>query len=816
MQPDNSYMSMQTLSGMNTGNGVDGEVQPGKMVDIQVHEGEGIIPNNAMQGLTGEEFQGLVETLSSGDIDKNKFREAIGMPTIQEYQSGGIAYSGVPRTESSRSRGVPDERAEDVEPEPPPTKQEYLQMRWPNYGTSGIQTSTVSRDTSTPAAPTIKVRAPQQETIATSEVQAKEPTIVEPPPTIAAQTIEPQEPIQTQEVQREATPAAPVVKAPTEEIQPQEETVAEEPAKTSQAGEMVRTGLQKILAEAEGVSEVDKKILDFYMQNTDASNAANMRVLESQIAADPEMSEQAKQAAIRGLQREAAAQRSEQVGEFAIGAAERSSQAARDLVTLGQDVRRYEEITKPMSDLEMQDLESKLGSQNWDEIQEMINKNMSLERVNAALAEKGIEPLTSNEYANMRKATTVGERDWERQLDSAALSLSSGDFETAAKTYSELYDGVDYDFSLLETKANAENFQTGLSRMNAYVTAGWDYDEALAAAKEEGMMEIMGIDEGQFAQFYNASRVNALDQEWNEIETSQIYQDMLNSDNPETIQAAEDIKTFFTYAKLGMTDYDALHTYKITGPNEEAVATIYAKNAEEAQKIADGYGEGNTITDTGAVEFVIKEPVEETVAGTEMANAWETFKGTIPGDVNAEELYDSWEAWYKEGNTGSYEDFYESPTGRISSIDVADNKQLLDKENSDILWGVYESDPEAFKTSDYSFELPDSDFLTKNITYKTKGANEMILSKALEDTLKDATGKIVALPDGPTGQLVSVQKNPNSVIITVKKKDGTSEDYVIAAEDPKEGKQYYTKGPAVKPAEAYPQKNEGAYPEKNE
>lgn len=832
------YANMPTI-GTTTGNGVDGMVQPGKMVDIQVHEGEGIIPNNAMQGLTESEFQGLVETLSSGNIDKNKLREAINMPTVQEYQAGGVVYKGdVPSSSeipdysttnitNRRSLGVPGEGAKAVDPEPPPTKEEYLRMRFPNYGTDKnqtIQTSTVTRET--PTAPTTRIRVPQQQTIATSTIPAEsrttaaEATTTEPPEPVVAPPETPPETIQTQEVQRE-TPETPIIKAPLQEMPtPPEEPPPEEPPPeetvtqpvVSPAGEMVRQGLQKILAEAQGVSEVDRKIANFYLQNTDASNAANLRILESQISADPNMSDQAKRAAIAGLQREAAANRSQLSGELAINAAERASTAARDIVTYGGQVRSYEEITLPAarqnleiqrrtfdeitlpkSEIEIEKMKSELGAQNWDEIQEMIDHGVKIDRVNERLAEKGIRPLSLEEFTDILQAGSLGERNWGRQESAAQILLANGQYEAAATMFSNLYDGVNFDFSKLATQEIAENFSQGLSQMSSYVASGWNLDEALAAAREDGTLKLMGIDESQFAQFYNATNINALDAQWEEVESSQMYQNLLNSNDPADRELAANIKTVVQGMMMGWFDYDILHEYKITGPDGKEYGSVYKKTAEEAQEEANKLGVDYTVEDTGNISPSIKQPVTEELE-TGLASDWGKFRETIPEGVDVtEDLYQRWQSWRDAGNTGDYEEFSktETPANRLQTIEVGTNKELLDKENSKILFDAFEQTPEELKKSDYYFQYPNNDYLENNITYKSAesvkmpGAKtglakaEMRMKEPLKTTFEEAVGKIVELPDGTIGQISEVHEYPNSIQLTVKRKDGTYEPYEV-------------------------------------
>jgi hypothetical protein len=581
---------------------------------------------------------------------------------------------------------------------------------------------------------------------------------------------------------------------------------------------MVRQGLQMILEEAQGVSDVDRKIANFYLQNTDASNAANLRILESQISSDPNMSDQAKRAAIAGLQREAQAQRSQMTGELAIDAAHRASAAARDLVTYGGQVRSYEEvtlpqarqnleiqrrtfdeITKPMSELQIKQLESELGTQNWNEIQRMINQGIGINRVNDKLAEKGISPLSTDEYTNILQAGSLGERNWNRQMAAANTLLTTpgeNNKVAAAEMLSNLYGGVDFDFSQLITQENAETFSQGLSQMASYVAAGLDIDTAMAAMKADETLAMMGVDEEQLAQLYNATKVNALDAEWEEIESSQMYQDLLNSTDPTEREMAANIRQFNILAKMGMLDYESLHEYKITGPDGVPKGSIYAKTPEEAQTQADGYGVGYTIQDTGNIDFAVKkEPATELegeAAG--ISGKWEEFQKSIPTGVDInQDLYKRWESWQKN-NSGDYGDFIktETPANKLQTINVGTKKELLDKKNSDILFDAFEQNPEELKNSGYYFQYPEEEFLKENITYKDNksgfkmpGAKtslaeaEMRMSESLNKSFEDAVGKIVELPDGTVGQISESQESPNTIQLTVRLKDGTYKNYVV-------------------------------------
>lgn len=788
------YANMPTM-GMTTGSGVDGEVQPGKMVDIQVHEGEGIIPNNAMQGLTRDEFQGLVDTLSKGEIDKNKLREAIKMPTVSEYQTGGVA--GEKQNEFQKTLPTIANMAANKTSSIASNYNAAKKSLYPQFDT---------QKPAVPNEPTTFVNVPKGAVLPTNvpmvpksfmenvqpvqEPLTAAPVTREKPRDFNIQVKPPeQQTIQTEEV-KTTLPETVTEFAPPP---PPEDTATEPPPETvtktgvSPAGEMVHKGLQNILAEMEGVTDTDRKILDFYMQNIDASDAANLRILESRISGDPDMSEQGKQAAIRGLQREAAARRSEQVGKYAISAAEKKSKAARDLITLGENVRAYEEVTKPMSDLEMKQLEQSIGQANYGQIQDMINDGFGFNTINAELAKKGLPPLSPDEFENVFESSSTGDRNWKRDLAFADYLVSVPDptgknLAKAAGIYSEKFPGVDVDFSTLLTQQNAALFSQGLSQMGTYVELNMTPDQALDAMKTDGTLEMLGGDEQTALKIYNAARVNSIDEEWREMEESGIYQGMLNSDNPDERQAALDARTFYVQKKMGMLDYDTLHEYKVYGPNNEYKGTVNAKTPEEAQTMANEYGMGSTIEDTGNTHPVIKEPVDSGSQNTERAR-WEKFKETVPPEVLTDEtLYDRWKLWQVNNPNGTYDQFQETetPANRIQALNIGANKELLDTENSKVLWEAYEKDPAALKSSEYYFQYPDKNTIRDAIrSTKKAGENKTYVDDTLNNSFKSAAGKFVELPDGTAGQIVGTIKGPKTYQLTIQTKGGEQVNFLV-------------------------------------
>jgi hypothetical protein len=84
-----SFQGTITGGSRYTGAGADGEIQPGKRAG-EVHEGEGVLSADAMQAFSDEEFYALLRAAGEGNIDKNSFRQSVGLPPIQQFQSGGI------------------------------------------------------------------------------------------------------------------------------------------------------------------------------------------------------------------------------------------------------------------------------------------------------------------------------------------------------------------------------------------------------------------------------------------------------------------------------------------------------------------------------------------------------------------------------------------------------------------------------------------------------------------------------------------------------------------------------------------------------
>jgi hypothetical protein len=597
-----------------TGSGFDGVTQPNKTAG-QVEEGEGVLNRNAMQAMTPDEFTAFAKAAQSGSIDKNLFRQSIGMPTMRSYATGGIVGP------YDRGSGVPDASA--TKPTP------GTRLTVPNVTREQPQIEPIQvRPITTPASTTITAPTAQRSEPTTSSTlqtaaAAGAPTVASPAPveTPATYTVRPVtrdtpqvnvSPVQVAPITA-PTATTPVTTAPAT-------TTAEQPqtATSAYSADTVRRGLQAIRDQMNGMSEADRKIANYYLTNFDATNAADLRVLEHQISADPDMSDQAKRAAIAGMQREVSASSQTLAGQLATNAADKASAAAQNAVTLGQQVRTYEditlpaakqnmdilqrtfeEITLPESKINIEQLQSQLGSSNWNEIQTMIDSGASMERVNAKLTEKGLTPLSTAEFSSMLNAGTLGQQNWNRQLTAANMLLSTpgeSNKTAAAAVYANLFPGVDFDFSELVSMENSDRFSSGLSQMASYVTSGADFDEVLTAMQKDGTLDKMGMDETQAAQLYNAMRINSIDAQWDEYSNSDFFKG-LSAD--EQTEASE----FFKAKTLGNLDYDTLHEYEIYNPDGSLNMTVFAKTSLEADKKAAALGADYTVKDTGKVKF---------------------------------------------------------------------------------------------------------------------------------------------------------------------------------------------------------------------
>jgi len=847
-----------------TGGGVDGVVQPGKMTG-QVHEGEGVIPANAMQGLTPEEFAGFVQKLSSGQIDKNLFRKSIGKQPVAEYQTGGIVdptdrVPTVDNTAGTLVRGVNGDNRVPSSEATPATQADFDAAVAASQPTVASYTASPVTRTDTALAnvqPMTSIKPQEATTVNVTPVPVEPTNVTVAPQTREAVTAEPMASLRPQETTTVtvAPHAATTTNQAVAEAQPTVTQPITTPATTSTTGtaeqssalstsaeQAVQAALQNLTNQMNGMSEADKTIANYYLSNLDASNAASIRVAAHQISSDPNLSNEAKQSAIAGLQRVASTEHASLAGELAVASAERASQAARDVISYGQQIRAFEAEQEQYKDsqewlayeaaLEAEDydtaanayrsitgndismdnmkayhdylvekreqdlmagdlsldqqaltnesLKNTLGDEMWNSVQEMIDSGASLEQVNARLAEQGKTALTSTEYAAMLDATSLGERNWGRSLAAANMLLSTPGAENkekAAAIYEELYPGIGIDFEDVILSENAEQFATGLSTMAEYVTSGMTYEEALSAIEASGLSETMGLDTSQIQNLYNALRVNAIDEEWNEFEESEFYQSLTPEEQAEQ-------EEFFRQKMLGKLDYETLHEYEIYDAAGNLINTIYGADSTEADKYAAKYG--YTVSDTGNIKFAAASTItdlttEEETGETSTADAWTGFKETQASIPEDEQI--GYDAWVEAGKPETYDEMkeVETPVSRLDSIEVNNYSDLLTKGNYDKLFEAYSENPEEVKGSEYYYNMPDMDYISKNVKANVnfKGESSFKLSNEFKSSLEENIGKMTTVTDFEnenniyTGQMIGYLETPHSIQIKLRLPDGT-------------------------------------------
>lgn len=392
-------------AGTFTGAGVDGMVQPGKYAGM-VHEGEAVIPANAAQAIPPHIFKALVDQAASGTLDVNALGTVLKQPPMQGYQTG--TYSAglenpYPTGVGAVTKVVPSGTIQTSSPTPTPKNQ----VRSAGVPSNPAAQPANTGNSITQLAPTVKAPAPIAFKPAEIKVDLPKTAFA---PTIAAQAAPVQtapaelmvsdngraagygaacapttQQVDSSFADRSAgyaaagTPTTQQVDsafaanadraaqyaaagtpntaqvdasfqpAPTVTPSATTTTPAATTATSTAASNIVRKGLQNLSKQMDGMSDTDRRIANFYLSNTDATNAANLRVLASQISADPYMSPQAKQNAIAGLQRDMAADRGTMAGTLAIDAAQRADAAQAQGIQLGQQVRTFEDITLPTS-----------------------------------------------------------------------------------------------------------------------------------------------------------------------------------------------------------------------------------------------------------------------------------------------------------------------------------------------------------------------------------------------------------------------------------------------------------------------------------
>lgn len=631
----------------NTGNGEDGIVQPSNPTDIidtnvgprMLHEDENVYVGN------NNELEVQPSPYTQRQLRRIEYNQ-----NIPGYQYG---------TGRSRGRSIPDPGTSVAKEDAPITQTA------PTFTT---KTPTINPVRVAPiqTAPTFTTETPATEPI---KVQASEP-ITRTAPTITkpeTPTINPIRVAPMSQVTQVApaitvpttttTPRFPEVKTPTGVTTEKQLTVSETPSLETQArttamgrsmaaarGELPEydAALQKQLDDMRATQDVENLILaqqgaqgDLSPQEIAAqqamSRAAGRQAISSAAAEGIIGKGQLQQQATQQLAGEAlAGQRFEEDKarykdtqgwteyEAAIAAGDYDTAAAAYKSVTGNDIsmeemQRYQGYLNRSREAEVSTLENTLGQEKFNSIMDRINSGASLKSINEEFGTN----LTQDEYNQMFETTEYGQLQWTRDLSAANMLLETPgavNKTQAAQRYAELFPGTSFDFSTLIANENSEQFADGLSQLSSYVAAGLTFEDAITAMRKDGTLTMMGVTEDEAAQLYNGMKANAIDEEWNAIESSDWYQALSDEDKA-------DMQTFFTASMKGDLDYDILNEYEVYDADGNLDRVFLD---EEAANSYVASNEGYTVTDTGRKRVVARNILTGTAETTTTTGGGET------------------------------------------------------------------------------------------------------------------------------------------------------------------------------------------------
>jgi hypothetical protein len=302
--------------------------------------------------------------------------------------------------------------------------------------------------------------------------------------------------------------------------------------------------------------------------------------------------------------------------------------------------------TTTAADLAIQSTKNKVGDEMYASIQNMIDSGSSLTAVNAKLAEQGKAPLSADEFTGMLNASALGDKTWGRQLTAANTLLSTPGVDNktqAMVVYESLFPGVSFDFNSVVTAENVENFSSGMSTLAGYLNADMPTETAVQMLKSSGVLSQMGLSGAEATSVYNSMKVNAVDSEWSEMESSDFFKSLTPAEQSEQSE-------FFKQKMLGNLDYTTLHEYTLKDPaNPNSTTTIYAVDKTAADKEAAKLGSGYAATDTGKIKFQMTDTLTSATADVAKKEyTAEQWSGTTVS------IKDKWA--YFEANNALYPD----------------------------------------------------------------------------------------------------------------------------------------------------------------
>lgn len=445
--------------------------------------------------------------------------------------------------------------------------------------------------------------------------------------------------------------------------------------------------------------------------------------------------------------------------------------------------KRAQEISQGNYTLE--GLKTEVGNEKFNAITDRINSGATLDQINSELGTS----VTKDQYNSMLNASALGETNWNKKLTAANMLLATEgatNKTSAAKAYSELFPGTTFDFSSVITEENNKSFSDGMSEMSDYITADMSTDDAMLALEKSGALTKMGLSKEQATQVYNGMKVNSIDAQWEEMESSDFYKNLNDEDKASMAE-------FFRQSMTGELDYTTMHEYEIKDSSGKVVTTVYGKDSTEADKYAKA--NGYSVNDTGNIKFQMAStlnvnPESEDKTTTDKYNE---FLNDVPSGVTV--TYDQWKkASETNGSDATKYSDYESA---MKSAPVLDLKNVTDTgsdltkaENRDKIFTAWESDPSGFKDTDFYSVAPELKDIkgihTKATGILGTGSTKTSVPENVKTKLDNSIGKIIELPmksGTVTGQVVSWETTPSTVQVKLMNKDGSTQNVVIYSVD---------------------------------
>ena len=324
-----------------------------------------------------------------------------------------------------------------------------------------------------------------------------------------------------------------------------------------------------------GENEALKAKANKLLQSNDAATAARILAQGQRMATREGLTTGAAQATLATMNRDAASERSQLVGDIAVESQKMMVNAAGTVAELGMNMDRLD-IAKENFELLKQSHEEGEIAQMAADIAvgatfEQMEKEYGLDR---------------GAYDSMLDASILGERDFNRQMTQVSTLLGAGgeaNVENAGRILNELLPGMNIDMSNAINADNAEMFGSVLDEMRA-LTTEFDFD-SLPQDVLDNWAKSLGMDASDVGDMFNNVDINSIDASWSLIEDSEWFAG-------QDAEGQEITREMFNAVYSGELQYKMVDEFTVTLADgstrmftNETVANSYAKeNNGEASK----------------------------------------------------------------------------------------------------------------------------------------------------------------------------------------------------------------------------------------